>query len=221
MAPNTDTILTQIDAALSRFDQVTAQARGPEWSNVPDSDIIEVETALIATIERLSPSGSRYREAVQESIGINVNYHAQIARDAVGVLKALRADYVAGYLRSIEELIHADLFGDFLEMAAHLLKNKFKDAAAVITGSSLEAHLRQLANKAGVPVEDQEGRPLKAERINADLAKALYGKGDQKLVTAWLDLRNEAAHGHYENYDESQVRLMLDGVRDFIRRHPG
>ena len=136
------------------------------------------------------------------------------------MLQALRADYAAGYLRTLEELIHADLFGDFLDMAKHLVGNGYKDAAAVVGGSSLEAHLRQLASKAGVPTEDDDGRPLKTDRLNSSLANGTYGKGDQKSVTAWLDLRNDAAHGYYERYDDQQVRLMLDGVRDFLRRHP-
>jgi hypothetical protein len=40
-------------------------------------------------------------------------------RQLPGLLRALRADYAAGYLRKISELIHADLFSDFLEMADH------------------------------------------------------------------------------------------------------
>ena len=43
--------------------------------------------------------------------------------------------------------------------------------------------------------------PKKAERMNTDLASQnIYGKGDQKSVTAWLDVRNDAAHGKYNNY---------------------
>jgi hypothetical protein len=45
-------------------------------------------------------------------------------------------------------------------------------------------------------------------------------KMDQKNVTAWLDLRNKAAHGHYEQYQKEQVALLISGVRDFITRNP-
>lgn len=60
--------------------------------------------------------------------------------------------------------------------------------------------------------------PRKAEAINADLAKSVYDKLDQKSVTAWLDLRNKAAHGKYSEYNEEQVRSMLGAVREFIGR---
>ena len=45
-----------------------------------------------------------------------------------------------------------------------------------------------------------------------------YTVSEQKQVTAWLDLRNKAAHGKYSEYVKQQVGLMLDGVRDFIFR---
>jgi hypothetical protein len=55
--------------------------------------------------------------------------------------------------------------------------------------------------------------------MNADLtAVGAYTKLDQKNVTAWLDLRNKAAHGKYAEYQAAQVALMIAGIRDFITR---
>ena len=55
--------------------------------------------------------------------------------------------------------------------------------------------------------------------LNAELARAgVFGKLEQKMVTAWLDLRNKAAHGHYVHYTETQVQLMHQGVLDFTTR---
>ena len=98
-------------------------------------------------------------------------------------------------------------------------------AAAVIAGSSLEGHLRQLAKRWGVPVERTtptgDLEPKKADAVNAELVKAnAYSRLDQKNVTAWLDLRNKAAHGHYTEYQKEQVALMIDAIRDFITRCP-
>jgi hypothetical protein len=57
--------------------------------------------------------------------------------------------------------------------------------------------------------------------MNAELARrGAFEKLDQKAVTAWCDLRNNAAHGHYANYTAPQVDLMIAGVRDFVRRTP-
>ena len=63
------------------------------------------------------------------------------------------------------------------------------------------------------------GKSKKADTLNADLAKAgVYNKLEQKNVTAWLGLRNDAAHGHFQNYDASQVALLIQSVRDFLGR---
>ena len=48
----------------------------------------------------------------------------------------------------------------------------------------------------------------------------MYNKLEQKTVTAWLGLRNSAAHGKYDDYDDRQVASFIQGLRDFMIRHP-
>ena len=107
-------------------------------------------------------------------------------------------------------------------MAEYLLSEGYKDASAVIIGSVLEEHLRQLCQANSIDIEVLSGRkkiPKKADVMNADLAKAgVYGKLEQKNVTAWLDLRNNAAHGKYSLYNADQVRTMYEGVLEFASR---
>ena len=148
-----------------------------------------------------------------------------LAAKVGGTVTALQADLKAGYLETASELIHAEVFRDYLEMADHLLESEYKDAAAVVAGGTLEVHLRQLCQKLGIEieVEDRKGnlRPKKADRMNADLAGAsAYSQLDQKNVIAWLDLRNKAAHGKYGDYSSRQVALLNQGLRDFISRNP-
>jgi hypothetical protein len=141
---------------------------------------------------------------------------------AVGILTAIQDQIKGGWMETTRGLVTAEVFADFLEMAEHLLDQKYKDPAAVMVGSVLEEHLRQLCTAAGVPVEDSSsGKPVprKADSLNADLVKAnKYSKLDQKQLTAWLDLRNKAAHGKYTEYTTENVGLMLASVRDFISR---
>ena len=141
-----------------------------------------------------------------------------------GILSAARGELTGGWLHTTRGLLSAEIFADFLEMAEHLLTEGYKDAAAVIVGSSLEEHLRQLAVASSVPTTREKGGdvlPLKADSLNAELTKnKVYSKLEQKSVTAWLDLRNKAAHGQYDLYDEPQVRLMVEGVKQFMSRIP-
>jgi uncharacterized protein YutE (UPF0331/DUF86 family) len=106
-------------------------------------------------------------------------------------------------------------------MADELVSKGYKDPSAVLTGSVLEQHLRALAIKSGLVATSADGRPKKADTVNSELVKAgVYSKLEQKNVTAWLGLRNEAAHGKYGTYDSSQVEALLRDVRSFVTRYP-
>jgi hypothetical protein len=114
---------------------------------------------------------------------------------------------------------------DFSEIE-YLLDQGHKDAAAVMCGGELEKHLRKLFVSNGVdvfltPGSGGEPWPKKAEQLNAELANInVYGKLDQKNITSWLDLRNKAAHGEYHKYNEEQVSVIIQGVREFMTRYP-
>ncbi len=200
--------------------QERAKHTGGQWTLTgTEPDVGTLHSRMHAAILRWSSPADSYRrdaERIESERGA-VRYKAM---QLVGVLRALRDDYAAGHLRTVEELVHADLFADFLEMANELLAKRYKDAAAVIIGSVLEEHLRKLAGIFGVSVTVGKAHK-KADTINADLAKAgAYNKLEQKNVTAWLGLRNDAAHGNHGNYDQSQVAIFLTSVREFMTRHP-
>jgi hypothetical protein len=138
----------------------------------------------------------------------------------IGIVEALRHDCAAGALTRVQQLIRAEVFDDFLDMSEHLLELGCKDPSAVIAGAVLEQHLRKLCIRVGLSIM-VNGKPKKADAINSELAaQDVYGKLDQKSITSWLDLRNRAAHGEYSLYGPEQVRLLLQGVRDFVSRVP-
>ena len=90
-------------------------------------------------------------------------------------------------------------------------------------GSVLEEHLRQLCSKNGISIEENKvGKlvPKKVDLLNSELTAAgIYNKLDQKNVTAWLDLRNKAAHGKYTEFNIQQVELMYQAVTEFMTRN--
>jgi hypothetical protein len=217
-----DAIVRQINDCLSQAEEVLA-ARKP-GETVQYYPAMEAVTRSAAVFDRVVPD-SAYTRQLAESRRESMSSAESVLEITASLLRGLLKDIAGGFLVSAEELIHASTFGDFLEMAAHLLDDGgYKDAAAVVAGSTLEAHLRALAAKHGIPTDrpTQNGpAPKKAEALNADLAGAgAYGKGDQKNVTAWLDLRNNAAHGHYTRYAPEQVALLIQSVRDFVTRVP-
>lgn len=215
--------LAQLDSIIALARGLKSQANYSGLQNVDRTEIHKVITMARAAIEHISGRSSAYTRRAEEILATKEwAIHKMI--NLLGVVESLREDLQAGHLQDVAELIHGELFGDFLEMARHLLDEGYKDPAAVIAGSSLEAHLRQLCEKIGIATEitsQTEPYPKKADAMNVDLASAsAYSKLDQKNITAWLDLRNKAAHGRYNEYTKEQVSLMVAGVHDFIRRNP-
>jgi hypothetical protein len=167
---------------------------------------------------------------LQRTLGGTDNYSVEFAKHCdlrtvaptnagLGILRAVKQDLEGGHLARLPELVHADVFSDFIEMAEHLLATGYKDAAAVIGGSVLEEHLRLLCDKHGVTA-DAGARPKKADTMNADLVKAgVYDSNRQKIITAWQAIRNSAAHGKYDDYDRGDVQRFVGGLRDFIDRY--
>ncbi len=211
-------ILAQIDSLLTEV--VRARSASPHddlSGGLRDEEMQSIATRLMAGIARLAPPNSVY---VQQAATVT-GHRGHVVVDLSGILQALRADVQADYIESLTELIHADVFADFLEMASNLQEKGYKDAAAVITGSVLEEHLLKLAGRSGIEVDKTDGSPKKADTLNSELAAAeVYNKLQQKSITAWLDLRNKAAHGKYGEYDHAQVAGLIRDVRDFLLRFP-
>jgi hypothetical protein len=138
----------------------------------------------------------------------DTNY--EIFRRLKSVLLAAKEDYEGGYLQNIRTLIQADVFDSELEQAEELLSSGYKISAAVIAGVVLETSLRQACQDHGLPIG-------KLDKMNADLAKAgVYSKLVQKQITALADIRNNAAHGHSDQFDEADVANMVRDVRNLL-----
>jgi hypothetical protein len=215
-------VVAQLDALKSEYLPKVLHDTEFGYGDYLDGNAVAHDAAcarLSAAVDRFTRAGSSYRDELRR---INERGDSSDRRGVyiLGLVQGLRADYASGFLRSLEELVHADPFADFLAMAKELLDKGFKDPAAVLAGSVLESHIRQLASRAGISVTNAQAKPRSAEAINADLGKQIYGTGEQKSVTAWLDLRNDAAHGDYEKYDHKQVALLIESVRAFMGRWP-
>ena len=210
----------QLESVIRDYDSAIKNASYDDASDVLDStEVSNLRTQCIAAIERASGSNSTYRRRINEISISKINDYYYLKKE-IGVAKALLSDINNNYMQSFEEILHSDMFGNFLEMATHLLENGYKDPAAVLAGSSLEIHIKHLCMKNNVNTL-RNGKPIKTEPLNSELKKeGVYTNLDQKNITAWLDLRNKAAHGNYNEYSEEQVRLLISSVQDFITRYP-
>ena len=130
----------------------------------------------------------------------------------IALLRSAKDGVENGALTNLESLVSADVFSDFLDMARHLHDGGYKDAAAVLAGSVLENGLRRVAAKRGLTGGD-------IKTLNDRLAQAgEYNRLTQKRVQVWNDIRNQAAHGNFDEYDTENVQEMLDGVASLLER---
>lgn len=186
---------------------------------VKDAAMTGFRTACLSFIERVY--GKAHSHFHQFTIKTDSYFYSDSER-GIAILEAIRDEVSGGWLFEIRSLVASELFSDFLDQAEHLLSQGYKDAAAVMIGSVLEEHLRQLCIRFSIDLNDiKDGKPVprKADRLNAELVKAsAYKALDAKQITAWLGLRNDAAHGNYSDYSKEQVRSLLTGVMDFMVR---
>ena len=166
-------------------------------------------------ISRLYGHDSHYFkmfQSVVEKPNFNLmhsNFHSHVA-DIVGILKGVQHEIQNGLLINFRSLTQAEIFSDFLEMAEYLLGEGYKDASAVLLGAVLEDSLRKIADSNGIETLKANGKPLSMEPLNVSLRKKeAYGPLVQKQITSWANLRNDAAHGHYDRYDAEQTKQML------------
>lgn len=131
-------------------------------------------------------------------------------------LKITKREIEDGLYFSVSELAKSEVFSDFLESGKHFLDEGYKDAAAVIIGGVLEDKLKTLCMKNGLEYETSDGKQLTIEPLNVNLRKAdVYKEFTKKRITAWADLRNNAAHARYDQYIRQDVEDMYDFVLDF------
>lgn len=170
-----------------------------EWKNSSENLIIKV-----------AGENSHYYKNFIEKVKNPWNAHAE---NGVGILKALKDDIESGFLADVKELIIAEVFTDFLDMAKHLLDAEYKDPAASLTGAVLEDGLRKICNKQGVQVKGSDD----IAALNTKLAdKGAYNRLAQKQIQAWKAIRDSADHGKFDDYKKEDVRAMIQGVQRFL-----
>lgn len=227
---NKEFFIKQLDAIIVEFNDFAGSCK---YDDLSDKKTTVEMSALISkslsTIERITGTKSEYYKTTQIAFNEknirSYSHNGLILKHIIGVIKALKSDLENDFMKSFSEIIHSDLFSDYIEMASHLLDEGYKDPAAVLTGSTLENHLRNLCikNYLDIEYENRSNKimPKKADSLNSDLAKNdIYNKTYQKQITAWLDLRNNAAHGKYDQYSEMEVKLMISGILNFIQLYP-
>ena len=147
-------IVNRVDELLALGEAVRATFRsagsGASFSYADEGKTNGFRAAALSFIEsQFGRSHTHYVELSRAMSG-HVDNHVN---SGIAILNAIRGEITGGWLSSVRSLVAAEIFSDFLEMATHLLESGYKDASAVILGSVLEEHLRQLAMQASIATD--------------------------------------------------------------------
>ena len=195
------------------------QSPGSSNKYIQDKDKVRLQAWLsnvLNIIEAIfgvsSPQYRHLRELMP-----NGPYHVAHSYEVfpiVGLLSGAHGDLQGGFLRDQEQLIAADVFDSVLEQAAELNRQAYKDPSAVLMRVVLEDALRRLARKNGVDPDH------KATKLNDELKQqSVYAQPQWRLIQAWLDIGNAAAHGRFEEYGTDDVSNAIHGVEQFLISH--
>lgn len=129
------------------------------------------------------------------------------------ILKAAYENYKGGFLFDLSKRIQAETFDDFLEQAEYLLSDGFIGVAIVTAGAVLEDTLRKMCEANRISITDKP----KLNRMNDDLAKAgAYNALTQNKIKWLAGLRNDAAHGKWDDLKKEDAEDMIKATRRFV-----
>ncbi|MGD2093250.1 MAG: hypothetical protein PVH61_44225 [Candidatus Aminicenantes bacterium] len=113
-----------------------------------------------------------------------------------------------------------NVVSDFLNQARLLLEDKkvHPAAACVLIGATLEEFLRNWAEGESLKLGNR--KPSISNYAALLTSKGLINKQDNKDILSWGGLRNDAAHGKWDEINNRErAKLMLEGVNLFLRKY--
>lgn len=165
---NKDFFIKQLDEIIADFLRIKSKAK---YNDLSGNTSIEEITALLskskAAIARIVGNNSEYYKDIEATLK-RTNIHAgNKLRYVMGTISALKSDLENDYLKSYSDIIQSEVFSDYLEMAEYLLNEGYKDAAAVLIGSTLEVHLRELciSNNIDIETTNNKGKIIPKKRM--------------------------------------------------------
>lgn len=211
-----ETVIGHARRLIERLRRVEAAHGQPFRPGLPAVDGLQAQTADF--LRSFAGPRSPFVKTVEELGGAD-GYRANVI---VSVLEAFIDHVETGLLTGVapERKGQLDVVSDLLGQANTLLDDHAIHAAApaVIIGAALEEFLRTWIEAAGLSLINR--KPSLSNYAHVLREAELISKQDTKDIESWAGLRNDAAHGHWDKVaDQQRIRLMLEGVNLFIRKH--
>ncbi len=213
-------VLLELQALMNGGDELITHTsfgtRKPaQWPDVQRKYYQFLTRALNLVGRACDKSSDHYRELSRVAGITGGNSSANFTR-VLGIVEAAHHDVESGLLFDMRSLISAELLGDFLQQADALLDKGYHVPAASLAGAVLEDVLRKLCLRNRIEVGDK----TTIGALNSALGREqVYNLLTQKEITAKADVRNNADHGHSEQFTKADVQAMVKWVRTFAEQH--
>jgi hypothetical protein len=177
----------------------------------------------VSLLENIITPSSRHNKFIDE-MNQGISSEPSVFKWVIGNLQAIKDDFDNGFLEDVAKQIEAEVVSDLMSQAEGLLNEgqpgKYDHVpAAVLVGAILEKSMRILCIRQTPPIPtlDQDGKHKKLNVIIDDLKKSgLYLETKAKQLRAWAGIRNDAAHGEFDNFNKADVENMIKGINNFL-----
>jgi len=181
----------------------------------------ESAAAIAAIFPSSHPISLSWEAAIKRKAVAGMNFDGAI-KQCIGALEGARNLVRDGRLSSILDGVRAETVDELLDQAEHLASQNYAVAATVVAGGALETFLHFKCTTNGLTwqghgsIDKYKGLLAEARKSGTEIVSVT----DEKSITAWGGLRNDAAHrpGDFKESSE-RAKLMVEGIRQFIMKY--
>lgn len=210
---------------LASSSSITGEKRYRTVKSADWPKFVEWRTACVTILDQVVPRSSAHRKIIDTFSSLG-NDPGKL-QFGVAYLKAIREDIETDHLNDIASEIEAEVTADYMGQAEQLLAEGISGQydhvpAAVLAGAVLEKSLRTLCSQLSPPepTAKDDGGWLRLNTLIDTLKKrGVYNELTAKQLRAWAAIRNNAAHGNFNEFDRTQVASMVKGIGVFLSQH--
>lgn len=136
----------------------------------------------------------------------------RVVQKLYGVLVSVNTEWKYGLLRSIEYIVVAETFDDFIDHASLYHKANKVIEASILASAVLEDTIKKIALKNGIDTNNKTLEPLIDSLVKADVLTGVKAK----RVKSYAGVRNHAMHAEWDKIDIKDVGEIIRGVRELI-----
>lgn len=172
--------------------------------------------STVNALERALPENHRHRIEATRLLpkADSTIYPTQIA-NILGVLKSVATEWTAGLIGSLEFHFIGLAFEDFLRHAAEHNEKGRKEVAAILASAVLEDTVKRLCRKNAIEADDKSLDTL----ISVLKTKRMLAKVRAERLRAHAALRNRAFHAEWNEFDQRDLRQMIEDLDELVETH--